>query len=96
MKDLITKNEFVELLKNKYPVGNAIKSYEELPETITIDNNEYTINNVVTITNDSVESVELNYYCKAMYKFLFPYSVETNVVYAVNSFVNNYNTLKLT
>ncbi len=93
MKKLITKNEFVELLKNKYPVGNSIENYQTLPETITVNNDVYNINNIVNITGDKIDSVELNYYCKTCYTFLFPYKVETNVLNAVNNLVSAYNTL---
>lgn len=93
MKSLVTKNEFIKLLKNKYPLGNILQNYEDLPETITIDRDEYKINNVVTIVDDKVESVELNYYCNTGYKFLFPYRIETNVLAAVNNLVGQYKNL---
>ena len=84
MKSLVTKNQFIELVKNKFPVGNVLESFEALPESIIVDKEEYKLNNIITITDDKVESVELNYYCKTCYKFLFPYTVEDNVFTAIN------------
>ena len=94
MKSLVTKNQFIELVKNKFPVGNVLESYEALPETIVVDKEEYNLNNIVTITDDKVESVELNYYCKTCYKFLFPYKVETIVLVGINNLVGAYNNFK--
>ena len=91
MKSLVTKNQFVELVKNKFPVGNVLESFEALPESIVVDNEEYKLNNIITITDDKVESVELNYYCKTCYKFLFPYKIETNVLIGINTLVEAYN-----
>lgn len=91
MKSLVTKNQFIELVKNKYPVANALESYEALPEIIVVDKEEYKLNNVVTITDDKIESVELNYYCKDCYKFLFSYKTEISVMVAINNLVKEYN-----
>jgi len=93
MKILITKNAFVELLKDKYPVGNVIESYEALPETIIADGIKYEINNVVDDT-DNIVSLELNYYSKDGYKFLFPYRVESNMLAAVSNLVQAYKNFK--
>lgn len=91
MKSLVTKNQFVELLKNKFPVANVLESYEALPESILFEGEEYKLNNIVTIIDDKVESVELNYYCKTCYRFLFPYRVETNIFVGINNLVGEYD-----
>jgi len=91
MKSLVTKNQFIELVKNKFPVGNVLESFEALPESIIVDKEEYKLNNIITITDDKVESVELNYYCKTCYKFLFPYKIETSVLVGINNLVVAYN-----
>ena len=59
MKKLLTKNEFVALLKSKYPVNTIVTSYEDLPETIEANGTEYVINNVVKIYTNIIVAVDL-------------------------------------
>ena len=89
---LVTKEEFVELLKNNAISEILINVYSELPDSIIIDKYEYTINNLV-VFDDNAEILEttLNYYCKKNYKFLFPYKSEKNLTVSVSTLVNTYN-----
>ena len=96
MKKLLTKNEFVALLKSKYPVNTIVTSYEDLPETIEANGTEYVINNVVETIDDTdtIVSVELNYYSKDGFAFLLPFKIYTNIIVAVDLFVKEYNIFK--
>lgn len=93
MKKLIKKNEFINILKNKYPVSDVVENYSKLPDSIIVDGDTYNLNNTVISDGDNIESVELNYYCKTCYKFLFTYKIENNVLVAVNKLIENYKNL---
>lgn len=92
MKDqkLVTKAEFAELAKNNGIDNEFIDRFNLLPENFINDKIEYEINNMVYYENDKLISVSLNYYCKKLYKFLFPYTIEMNIEFAILKLDKNF------
>ena len=90
---LVTKEEFIELLKNNNIPEYLVNKYFELPDSIIIDKYEYNINNLVCFNDDSSEILEttLNYYCKKNYKFLLPYKTENNLERSVSGLIKEYD-----
>lgn len=89
---LVTKEEFVEVLKNNNVDNNLIVNYSSLPKTIMVNKDEYILNNVIKFSDNN--EYELNYYCKTKFKFLLPYT-SGNLKNVLLLFLNEFKNYEL-
>ncbi|MFW6219899.1 MAG: hypothetical protein ACOC33_03585 [bacterium] len=74
------KKTFINFLENNNVSDIIINKFKNLPETLTKNDNEYTLS-INTIWDDDGKTkynFEINYYSEEKIEFLFPYKIFTD------------------
>lgn len=86
---LVSQEEMVELFNLNNANEELVYFYKNCNNEFGLNEDLYCLNNTVTLDDNHIITLQLNYYCKKKYKFLFPYKIENDVEVALSNFKDN-------